>query len=445
MTQIKGVWVPLVTPMYRGRFDHQSMIKLLKATQPYIDGYVVGLSSGEGEDLSEGLWRDTLACVASATHKPVAAAILGRSSDGIVSLAATAEQLRCAALVIPATGEGEDGAVDFFSELGKRVSLPLVIYNTEKNAIRSAKTVERLDELDDIIAIKDSSGDDRFFSRMLKMKPELRMSVLQGVENKLLQSKGCDGYMISLSNVEPALCRSMLDSPSISLNNDVLRKFHEYNLGGQWYVTLKALLYGRGVLRSAEQVKLENSPRKVLFDSSIHVGQFHIRNEGTRVACKNSQVHISSKPQAEIVGVVSFNENSWTDDVIWALDRETQDRFYKFMDVFHTVKNIDRVPLSADDAKLALELSESFELDISNALTCALAISRDAHEIHTCYESLLKPEFVRHFDDIYNVDIVKVTAAAENTYAEDDLERHYQDALAAFRQKNINLIDMLHK
>jgi Dihydrodipicolinate synthase/N-acetylneuraminate lyase len=82
-----------------------------------------------------------------------------------------------------------------------------------------------LDELGNIVAIKDSSGDDRFFSQVLTMKPELKMSVLQGVENKLLQSKGCDGYMISLSNVEPSLCRNMLDNPSISLNNEILRKF----------------------------------------------------------------------------------------------------------------------------------------------------------------------------------------------------------------------------
>jgi len=83
----------------------------------------------------------------------------------------------------------------------------------------------------------------------------LKMSVLQGMENQLLQSKGCDGYLISLGNVEPQLCKTMFENPTEENNQKVLAKFWEYNLGGEWFITLKALLYSRGIIRSAEQVK----------------------------------------------------------------------------------------------------------------------------------------------------------------------------------------------
>ena len=71
---------------------------------------------------------------------------------------------------------------------------------------------------------------------------------------------------------------------------------------------------------------------KIVFDNSIHLGQFNIDNNSMRIAAKNSQIMISTKPIREVIGIESFNENSVSDDIIWGLEREPQDTFYKFMD-----------------------------------------------------------------------------------------------------------------
>lgn len=113
----------------------------------------------------------------------------------------------------------------------------------------------RINNLKNIIAIKDSSGDRKFFSEVIAQKDKLKISVLQGMENQLLQSKGCDGYLISLGNVEPQLCKTMFENPTKENNQKILAKFWEYNLGGEWYITIKALLYSRDIIRSAEQIK----------------------------------------------------------------------------------------------------------------------------------------------------------------------------------------------
>jgi 4-hydroxy-tetrahydrodipicolinate synthase len=253
--KITGLWIPLITPLYHGQFDEQSAKKLIETTREFTDGYVVGLSSGEGEELSNEMWREAITCVVSSTNKPVAAGILGRDLQQIVSSLEIAKNLGCVAAVVPATGKNEEEIIKFFTELDSKTSLPIIIYNTEKSSVHSVGNLTRLDNLKNVIAIKDSSGDRSFFSQMIVQKDKLKMSVLQGMENQLLQSKGCDGYLISLGNVEPKLCKTMFENPTEENNQKILAKFWEYNLGGEWYITLKALLYSRDIIRSAEQVK----------------------------------------------------------------------------------------------------------------------------------------------------------------------------------------------
>jgi len=253
--KITGLWIPLITPLYHGKFDEQSAKKLIETTQEFTDGYVVGLSSGEGDELSGEMWQEAISCAISSTNKPVAAGILGKSIEQIISLSETAKKLGCIAVVIPAAGKSEEEIVKFFSNLDSKTSLPIIVYNTEKSSIHSIENLVRLDNSKNIIAIKDSSGDQKFFSEAISQNDKLKMSVLQGMENQLLQSKGCDGYLISLGNVEPQLCKTMFENPTEENNQKVLAKFWEYNLGGEWFITLKALLYSRGIIRSAEQVK----------------------------------------------------------------------------------------------------------------------------------------------------------------------------------------------
>ncbi len=253
--KIEGLWIPLITPLYHGKFDEQSAKKLIETTQEFTDGYVVGLSSGEGKELSNEMWNEVISCVVSLTNKPVAAGILGKNIKQIISLADTGKKLGCVAVVIPAVGKDEEEIIKFFSELDSKISLPIIIYNTEKSSVHSIKNLMRLDNLKNVIAIKDSSGDQNFFSEAVSQKDKLKMSILQGMENQLLQSKGCDGYLISLGNVEPQLCKTMFENPTEENNQKILAKFWEYNLGGEWYITLKALLYSHGIIRSAEQVK----------------------------------------------------------------------------------------------------------------------------------------------------------------------------------------------
>lgn len=184
--------------------------------------------------------------------------------------------------------------------------------------------------------------------------------------------------------------------------------------------------------------------RKIVFDNSIHLGQFSVNNEGMRIAAKNSQILISAKSGTEVIGLESFNENTFSDDIIWGLEREPQDAFYKFMDLYHSVKNVTRIPLETDDAKEAIMLSEKLGINISNALTCALAIKNQADEIHSFYQEFDNQKLKGFLKTKGVAVITKLNNQTEKTFFEPGLEGFYQDSLAVFKKEKINLPDKFH-
>lgn len=182
--------------------------------------------------------------------------------------------------------------------------------------------------------------------------------------------------------------------------------------------------------------------KKIVFDNSIHLGQFAINNEQLRIACKNSQVILSNKAEEEVVGIESFNENTYSDDIIWSLERSVQDTFYPFMDVYHSVKNIIRTPLHSDDTETALKISKEFNIILSNALTCAIAIREKADEIHSIYSEFKSKELIE-FMESFNILII-LPGFSEEMQFESNLEDLYQKALEKFKDSGVNLLNQFH-
>ncbi len=254
---LRGLYVPLVTPMLHGALDSESMKKLMMSIEDAVQGYVPCLSSGEGEALSPSQWEEAVSCVIENTEKPVIAGILQDAVEEIVSLAHKASELGCAAVILPIPKGSVEEIVKYFQNLISKIELPIVLYNTKHAPLESIGCVQRLDQMG-IVGIKDSSQNIDFFKELigLKTKGNLHLALLQGMENQLYESAGCDGFLISLLNVEPELCAKMFQSPSKELNAKILSLFSEYGFDAKdWYMSLKALLHGKGVICSSEQVR----------------------------------------------------------------------------------------------------------------------------------------------------------------------------------------------
>lgn len=184
---------------------------------------------------------------------------------------------------------------------------------------------------------------------------------------------------------------------------------------------------------------------RIAFDNSIHLGQFGTVDESVRIAAKNSQAMISMKPESTTIGIEAFNENTYSDDIIWTLERTPQDKFYKFMDVYHSISNILRVPLTRENAELALRIHGEIKIDMANALTCAVAVIHQADEIHSLYGEMTDPTVIRYVRGQFGISVTFPPASNEISFPDADLESYYQDALATFRAAGIHLPLKFHR
>jgi 4-hydroxy-tetrahydrodipicolinate synthase len=259
---VKGLYVPLITPMLYGVFDKESMSKLIKSVDQYVDGYVPCLSSGEGQILSNGQWKEVVEFVRTQTDKPLFPGIKREKIEDSVLLEKVAVELKCDGVTIPVPFKDWGDNKSYFDKFLADTSSKIMIYNTENAFISELENLKDLDVNDRIVAIKDSSMNKGFFVEICKSRisQDLSMTVLQGMEHQLDVSEGCDGFLISLLNIEPGLVREMFEKPSDETNKKILDIFWKYNLGGNWYVTLKALLFEKKIIRSAEEVSLAIKP-----------------------------------------------------------------------------------------------------------------------------------------------------------------------------------------
>lgn len=262
MTGLHGIYVPLITPFYKHQLDQLSLTALIRSVEDEVQGFVPCLSSGEGHLLDDDQWRSVVEATRASTEKPVLAGVKRDRIEDSIRLVKQAEVMGCDGVVMPVLSSDGDEVVAYFQQVAEATSLPIVLYNTETTAVSSVSTIRQLEAIENIIGIKDSSMNEAFFQTMcmLRQEGDLRFSILQGMEHQLLTPAGCDGYLVSLANVEPALCQRMYQMPSDRLNGEILEMFWRYNLGGDWLVTIKAMLFCREVIRSAEQVTLAIKP-----------------------------------------------------------------------------------------------------------------------------------------------------------------------------------------
>jgi 4-hydroxy-tetrahydrodipicolinate synthase len=257
---LRGVFVPLVTPMQSGKFDAESMVRLIKSIEADVDGFVPCLSTGEGELLNDDQWEEIVKLVREITSKLVIAGIKRNSLEEVTILAKKAAEIGCDGFITPVPAVDAADQVRYFQMIAAETQLPFVIYNTPSANVSESAILRELDGIEKIIAIKDSSLNREFFAAACALREtgELQMSVLQGMEDQMDVPAGCDGFLVSLANVESGLVREHYERPTAATNAAILEKYDEYHLESDtWFASFKDLLCERGIIHSNAQVVRE--------------------------------------------------------------------------------------------------------------------------------------------------------------------------------------------
>ncbi|MDA7878024.1 dihydrodipicolinate synthase family protein [bacterium] len=213
----RGIVPPLVTPLAdRDKLDHAGTQRLLEHV---IDGGVNGIfilgTTGEAPSLSYRLRREFIQLVGEivAQRVPVFVGITDTSLVESLRLADFAKEAGVDAVVLSTPyyfPAGQTELIQYIADIVEEISLPLMLYNMPSltKVWFEIDTLRTLTQHDQIVGVKDSSGDMKYFQQMLALK-ELRpdWSMFIGPEHLTAQAIGMggDGGVNGGANIYPQL------------------------------------------------------------------------------------------------------------------------------------------------------------------------------------------------------------------------------------------------
>jgi 4-hydroxy-tetrahydrodipicolinate synthase len=220
-TQLQGSMVALVTPMRDdGSIDLETFDRLLGW---HIDagthGIVVVGTTGESATLSTEEHCDLVGhCVDKVAGRlPVIAGTGSNNTEEALFFTRSAKEHGADAclLVTPYyTKPPQEGLFQHFRLIAEQVDIPQILYNVPGRTVcdLSLDTVDRLADVDNIVAIKDATGD---FARGVELIERCgdRIAVFSGEDplNVSLMKAGAKGCISVTANVVPAAMAKICD------------------------------------------------------------------------------------------------------------------------------------------------------------------------------------------------------------------------------------------
>lgn len=207
-----GSLVALVTPFRDGKLDEEALRKNIQfQIKNGTSGLVPCGTTGESPTLSEEEHRRVIEiAVEEAKGKiPVVAGTGTNSTEKTVELTRTAKEIGAdGALVITPyyNKPTQEGLYQHFKAVAQAVDIPMVVYNVPgRTGVNiEPKTVNRLTEFENIVGVKEASGNLNQVSEIVNLCGE-RITVLSGDDSLTLPilSVGGKGVISVIANVVP--------------------------------------------------------------------------------------------------------------------------------------------------------------------------------------------------------------------------------------------------
>ena len=221
---LHGIVPPLITPLLdHATLDHDGVDRLV---EHLIAGGVHGLfvlgTTGEGPSLSPAVQRQmiTRTVQQAARRVPVIVAVTHSSLSEAISLAEFAADNGAQAVVSSTPyyfDISQSELQNYITQLANSISLPLVLYNIpQRTRVKfEISTLSRLLEIENIIGMKDSSGDLEYLDQLLRISGNKDgFSILVGQEPilRIAYEMGAHGAVCGSANVFPAVFVKMYEA-----------------------------------------------------------------------------------------------------------------------------------------------------------------------------------------------------------------------------------------
>ena len=218
----KGIIPPVITPLTKdGKFNEPMMRKVVNHL---IDKGVHGLfplgTTGEFYAFDHGEYRYILDVVVDETKGRVpvyagATHITTRETVAQAKIAAEAGVDAISVLTTMFVSQTQEEVYQFYKTVAENTELPIIIYNNKPktNVTVAPATAARLAEIDNIVGIKDSTGDFTNTCEYLRLSKGMDFHVLMGRDTLIFAALCCGaaGAIASCANVAPRLTADIYD------------------------------------------------------------------------------------------------------------------------------------------------------------------------------------------------------------------------------------------
>ena len=232
--KIEGAMTAIVTPMRDGSVDFDALGTLIEdQIAGGIDGLIAVGTTGESAtlDMREHVQVIEFSVKTARGRVPVVAGAGGNATAEALELTRGAEAAGADGLlhVTPYYNKPtQDGLYRHFSTIAKATALPVVLYNVpgRTSCDLLPETVARLTELDNVVAIKEATGDVVRATRILELCGD-RLTVLSGDDASAfgLYAVGARGVISVISNIWPQSMAEMWDAAAAG-DWDKARSWH---------------------------------------------------------------------------------------------------------------------------------------------------------------------------------------------------------------------------
>jgi 4-hydroxy-tetrahydrodipicolinate synthase len=220
LARIEGCLTAIVTPFKAGRVDFDSLAKLVDwQIEQGVDGLVAVGTTGESAtlDVEEHVAVIAATVKAAKGRVPVIAGAGGNATSEALALTKASEDAGADALlhVTPYYNRpSQEGLFRHFEAIAKATKLPIILYNVPSRTACDllTDTVVRLVDFDNIIGIKDATGNLVRGSELVAKVGD-KITILSGDDGTTFPLYACGGRgVISVvSNVAPKLMSDMWD------------------------------------------------------------------------------------------------------------------------------------------------------------------------------------------------------------------------------------------
>jgi len=216
-----GSMPALITPFKDGKFDEAAFRALVDwQIASGSHGLVPVGTTGESPTLSHEEHRKVIdVCIDEARGRvPVIAGAGSNNTAEAVDLARHAERAGADAVLVVTpyyNKPTQEGLYRHFKTVNDAIGIPIIIYNIPPRSVvdMSVETMKRLYELDNIVGVKDATGD---VARVSKQRHAMGPDFIQlsGEDMTALAAMAAGGHgCISVTaNVAPGLCSALMEA-----------------------------------------------------------------------------------------------------------------------------------------------------------------------------------------------------------------------------------------